>query len=313
MQEILRYVKVNRIEGNTVLMTGVNKPTGKHVQFVFERIEDPKVLKSLKYALNSKIFIKVLAGKKGEPDFQFQNEKPPGTREDSYFTLFSYAGKVGYNPSCLRELDHYLVTMDEWTKPFKELGRYLLNITDKLGMVLYARDRIAELKKTERPQIEIRYHVTNAIISSKACLEALATILNDVYGIGYTKGQIDLATTRSDLLHQVSRVDNKLGSMLKKYEKWINHLTVYRDFVVHKIMLTTPPVGPTSDPSGILKPVKVQVPSRPLSIDYVKLKRIDWVEAEDFCQFLIKRLMELIEIVCVNLLELIKSNTYFPL
>ena len=30
MQEILRYVKVNRIEGNIVLMTGVNKPTGKH-------------------------------------------------------------------------------------------------------------------------------------------------------------------------------------------------------------------------------------------------------------------------------------------
>jgi hypothetical protein len=311
MEVILRYTKVNAVKNRTVSMTGLNPPTGKHVEFVFERIDDP-ILKSLKYALNSRIFIKVLAGKKGEPDFEFQEEKPPETREDSYFTIFSYVSKVGYNPQFLRELDHYLVTMGE--KPFKELGRYLLNATDKLGMVFYAKDQISRLKKVERPSyIEIRYHVVNAIISCKGCLDALATILNEVYGIGYSKGKIDLATTRSDLLHRVITVNKKLGFLLKKYEKWINQITEYRDFVLHRIMLTTPPLGPTSDASGLTEPVKVQVPLRPLTLDYVEHKRILWVEAEDHCQFFIERLQELIEIACLDLLQLIKSKTYFPI
>jgi hypothetical protein len=311
MEVILRYAKVNAIKDKTVSITGVNPPTGKHVEFVFERIDEP-ILNSLIYALNSKIFIKVLAGKKGEPDFEFQEEKPPETREDSYFTIFSYASKVGYNPQFLKELDHYLVTMGD--RPFKELGRYLLNATDKLGMVFYAKDQISKLKKVDRPSyIEIRYHVANAIISCKGCLDALAAILNEVYGIGYSKGKIDLAITRSDLLHQVSKVNQKLGSLLKKYEKWINYITEYRDFVLHRIMLTTPPLGPTSDASGLTEPVKVQVPLRPLTIDYMERKQIRWVEAESHCRFLIERLQELIEIICLDLLQLITSETYFPI
>jgi hypothetical protein len=313
MEVILRYTKVNAIKDKTVSMTGVNPPTGKHVEFVFESIDAP-VLESLRYALNSKIFIKVLAGKRGEPDFEFQEERPSETREDSYFTLFSYTGKAGYNPQFLRELDHYLVTMDVWTRPFKELGRHLLNTTDKLGMVLYAKEQIAKLKKAERPSyIEIRYHMVNAIISCKGCLDALAAILNEVYGIGCRKGKIDLATTRSNLLHQIGKVNPKLVSSLKKYEKWINQVTEYRDFVVHKIMLVTPPIGPTSDASGLTKPMEVQVPSRPLTLDYIEQKEIGWLDAEDYCQLLIERLRGLIEIVCVDLLRLMKSKTYFPI
>jgi len=305
---MLRYAKVNAIKGKTVSVTGVNPPTGKHVEFVFERIDDP-ILKSLKYALDSKIFIKYLVGK---TTASFEEERPPETREDSYFTLLSYASKSGYNPKFLRELDHYLVTMDVWTRPFKELGRYVLNATDKLGMVFYAKEQIAKLKRLRRPYIEVRYHITNVIISSKACLDALATILNEVYGMGYRKGKIDLATTRSDLLHQISKVNRKLGSSLKKHEKWINNITDYRDSVIHKIMLVTPPIGPTSDPSGLTKPMSVKVPSLPLTLDYVEQKKISWLDAEDYCQRLIEQLQKLIEIVCVDLLRLIKSKTYFP-
>jgi len=314
MEVILRYVKVNAIKDRFVSIVGVNPPTGKHVEFLFERVADNLVLKSLKHALGSRIFIKVLAGeKKGEPAFRLQNEKASHIREDSYFTLFSYASKAGYNPEFMRGLDHYLVTMDDFTRPFKELGRYLLNATDKLGMVLYAKELIKKLKEAERPSyIEIRYHIVTAIVSCKGCLDALATILNEVYGIGYSKGKIDLATNRSDLLHQIGKINKKLGSLLKKHEKWINEITEYRDFVIHRIMLVTPPMRPTSDPSGLTQPIKVQVPSQPITIDHGTLKGIDWIEAEDFCQSLIESLQELIETVCVDLLQLIESKAYFP-
>jgi hypothetical protein len=313
MEVILRYAKVSSIKDKTVSIIGVNPPTGKHVEFVFERIDEP-TLSSLKYALSSKIFIKMLAGKKGEPDFEFQEERTTETREDSYFTLFSYAKEVGYAPEFLKKLDHYLVTMDGRTKPFKDLGRHILNVTDKLGMIFYAKEQIAKLKETKYPSyIEIRYHIVNAIIACKGCLDALAAILNEVYSIGYRKGKIDLATTRSDLLYQIGKVNQKLGSTLKKHEKWINHVTEYRDFLTHRIMLITLPfAGPTSDASGLMEPIKVQVPSHPLTIDYVENKPISWVDAEDYCQSLIRHLQEIIEIICSDLLKLIESKTYFP-
>jgi hypothetical protein len=308
----LRYAKVNTIRDTTVSVTGINPPTGKHITYVFESMNEP-MLSKLKLALEAKIFIKVLVGtKKGLLHFRFENEDSLETRKDSYFTFFSYANKSDYNPKFLRELDHYLVTMNVWTRPFMEVGRYLLNATDKLGMVFYAKEQIAKLKKSKRAYIEIRYHTTNAIISSKACLDALATILNEVYGIGYRKGQIDLATTRSDLLHQIVKVNRKLGSSLKKHEKWINRITEYRDFVIHKIMLITPPIGPTTNASGLTRPLSVKVPLRPLTIDHIEQKEISWLDAEDYCQRLIERLQRLIEIVCVDLLRLIKSKTYFP-
>ena len=314
LKVMLRYVKVNAIRDATVSMTGINPLTGTHITYMFECKNKP-MLRKLKLALEAKIFIKVSTGaKKGRLHSRFESEDPPETRKDSYFTLFSFASKSGYNPKFLRELDHHLVTMDDWISPFKELGKYLLNATDKLGMVYYAKEQIVKLKKSKRPYMEARYHITNAIISSKACLDALATILNQVYGIGYRRGQIDFATARSDLLHQIGKVNRKLGSLLRKYERWINDITDYRDSVIHKIMLVTHPIGPISDPSGLIsKPISVKVPSRPLTTGYLEQEKVDWLDAEDYCQRLIERLQTLIEIVCVDLLRLIKSKTYFPI
>ena len=301
MEAMLRYAKVNAIRDTTVSVTGINPPTGKHITYVFESVNEP-MLSKLKLALEAKIFVKVLVGtKKGLLHFRFGNEEPSETRKDSYFTFFSYASKSGYNPKFLRELDHYLVTMDHHTRPIKELGRYLLNAIDKLGMVFYAKEQIAKLK-SKRAYIEVRYHTTNAIISSKACLDALATILNEAYGIGYRKGKIDLATTRSDLLSQIGKVNRKLGSSLKKHQKWINRITEYRDFVIHRIMLVAAPVG---------TPPVVKVPSRPSTIGRVDSRARD-LDAEDYCRRLIEQMQRLIEMVCVDLLRLIKSKTYFP-
>lgn len=308
---MLRYAKVNDVRDRTVVITGVNPPTGKHITYVFETISDEKLLRSLIDARRSDMFLKVFVGEQGEPDFKFGNEEPPRDREDSYFTFFSYAKNCGYNPLFLRELDHYLVTMSTYGKPVKEIGRYLLNVTEKLGNVLYARDRITEMNYSKSYLFrEIRYHITNAIIHSKACIDALATILNEVYGIGYKKGKIDLSTIRSDLLHKLQKYP--VGKRIKKYEKWINKVTVYRDFVIHKIMLVTPPIGKVKKSPKPIQIVKCKVPTKPITINDAE-KRIQWIDAEDYCQELIDNLENLIEIVGSDLLSLIKSRTYFPI
>jgi len=312
MTEILRYAKVNSIENEKVFLTGVNPPTGKHVTFVFERVGDPKTLDSLKYALRTGLFVKYLVGKNIARSL-LAEEKPPEDREDSYFTFFSYCKPYGYNPLFFKELDHFLVTMSDYRKPVKEIGKILLNVTEKLGNVCYAKDMTAQMNKSKSYNFrEIRYHVTNAIIHSKACLDALATILNEVYGLGYRKGQIDLATTRSNLLSDLTKKFPKIGGKLKRSEKWINKITDYRDFVIHRIMLVTPPIGQLSSSQPTAQIVKCKIPSKPLTIGDVE-ENIDWVDAEDYCQGLIEELEKIVEIVCVDLLDLIRSKTYFPM
>jgi len=69
MKEMLRYVKVNDVRDKTVFLTGVNPPTGKHVTYVFEKISDKKLLRSLIRAKISGIFLIVFVGQKGEPRF----------------------------------------------------------------------------------------------------------------------------------------------------------------------------------------------------------------------------------------------------
>ena len=310
MTEILRYAKVNSIKDKKVFLTGVNPPTGKHVTFVFERVDDAKTLESLNYAFQTGLFLKYLVGKN---NMDFAEERPPKEREDSYFTFFSYCKPYGYNPLFFKELDHLLVTMSDCGKPVKEIGKILLNVTEKLGNVCYAKDITAQMNKSKSYAFrEIRYHVTNAIIHSKACLDALAAILNEVYGLGYRKGRIDLATTRSNLLNDLIKTCPKIGGRLKRNEKWINRITDYRDFVVHRIMLVTPPIGQVSSSQSEIQIVKCKIPSKPYTIGDEE-KNILWIDAEDYCQGLVDELEKIVEIVCADLLDLIRSKTFFPM
>ena len=309
MTEMLRYAKVNSIENKKVILTGVNPPTGKHVTFVFEKVDNDNTLNSLKYAQRNGLFLKYLVGK---DSMSIAQEKPPKDREDSYFTLFSHCKIYGYTPLFFKELDHILVTMSDYRKPVKEIGKILLNVTEKLGNVFYAKDMTVEMNKSKSHAFrEIRYHVTNSIVHSKACLDALAMILNEVYGLGYSKGQIDLATTRSNLLNDLIKTCPKIGKNLKRKEKWINRITDYRDFVIHRIMLLTPPIGQLSTSQPKTQIVKCKIPSKPLTIGDEE-KSIKWVDAEDFCQGLIDQLEKIVEIVCLDLLDLINSKTFFP-
>jgi hypothetical protein len=310
MTEILRYAKVNSIKNEKVFLTGVNPPTGRHVTFVFERVGDAKTLESLNHAFQTGLFLKYLVGKN---NMHFAEEKPPKEREDSYFTFFSYCKPYGYNPLFFKELDHLLVTMSDYRKPVKEIGKILLNVTEKLGNVCYAKDITAQMNKSKSYAFrEIRYHAANAIIHSKACLDALAAILNEVYGLGYRKGQIDLATTRSNLLNNLIKTCPKIGGQLKRNEKWINRITDYRDFVVHRIMLMTPPLGQVSSSQSKIQIVKCKIPSKPITIGDEE-KNILWIDAEDYCQELINELEKIVEIVCTDLLDLIRSKTFFPM
>lgn len=105
MTEILRYAKVNSIKDKKVFLTGVNPPTGKHVTFVFERVDDAKTLESLNYAFQTGLFLKYLVGKN---NMDFAEERPPKEREDSYFTFFSYCKPYGYNPLFLKNSTIFL-------------------------------------------------------------------------------------------------------------------------------------------------------------------------------------------------------------
>lgn len=302
MKVLLRFCKVTKIEKNTVAVTGVNLPTVKHVEMVFERIDDP-TLTQLRTAMLAGLFIRVLGTEKG---VHFSNEDP----SESYFLAFSFARQAGYNPPFMKKLDDYLVTMESWRAPVTDLGVFVLNLMDKLGNVYYARDQILEENSKDIPSHPIvRYHVLNSVTSCKACFDALAGVLNEVYAIGHKKGKIDLASTRSDLIEDVKNMNKTLGRKLEQFQSWINRITEYRDKMQHRIMLLTPIVGKEE--------LKCKVPFKPVFIgdptmSLFAAKKIPYQDAEDFCHELIDNITKLIEIIFVDLIQMLSSRTYMP-
>lgn len=338
MPTVLRYAKVKEIDKTHVALIGVNPPTGKHVKIALE-IADSEALRRLDYACLSHLFkvnaegtgtvkartdgagnsiIQVQLDGKVGPRIEFSEEKPPAEREDSYFTLLSYCCRKNYNPLLLRELDHKLVVMDDVSKPVKKIGTFLLNMTDKLGNLLYAGDQVDVIcksnawNKTDPFYQEIRYHVVAAVSSCKSCFDALAAIVNETYGLGFSKGKLDLATRRSNLLNELGKVNTRLSSHLKGFEKWINEITDYRDFVEHRIMLIAPPVSNIDNKTETLGPLICMVPKSPLTYGDVPSKPVILMSATDFCLSLVEKLEELILVIIEDLLHMIRSKKYIP-
>jgi hypothetical protein len=77
-------------------------------------------------------------------------------------------------------------------------------------------------------------------------------------------------------------------------------------------MLVTPPIGQLRSLQPTTQIVKCKIPSKPLTIGDAE-ENLNWVDAEDYCQGLTDELEKIVEIVCVNLLDLIRSKTYFPI
>jgi hypothetical protein len=297
------------IDGTTVTVRGVNPPTGKNISFEWPDIKNKEALPTFRAAMRSRTLYKVLMGNSSE-GIHLEQEELLHSAKDSYFTILTYCSKIGYNPLFLRELQEYTLIMDS-TTTLNSIGLHVLNAIEKLGNIFYAIDEVTRLNQQKYLYREIRYHVFNAIVSCKASFDALATILNEVYSIGYTKGKIDLATSRSDLINKVSSINAILARKLRKYEGWINKITDYRDFVVHRIMIVTPPMSSRDPSAKNANKVRCKVPIRPLGLNDSD-ERVTLIDAEDFCENLSITLQELIEIVCLDLLTQIRARRYFP-
>lgn len=296
------------VSGNTVNVIGVNPPTGKHITFELPGIKSIADIPIFVAAMHSGTFFKVL-GSNIDEDVHLEQEAPVPSATDSYFTLVTYCINAGYNPLFLRELQVHTLVMDSATT-LNRIGLHVLNAIEKLGNIFFAINAVTVLNRQMYQYRQIRYHVFNTIVSCKACFDALASILNEVYSTGYTKGKIDLATNRSNLLTEISVINPVLGKKLKQYEGWINSTTEYRDFIIHRMMIITPPMGTNASDSKARR-VRCTVPARPIGVNDSD-KGVDLIDAEDFCRNLSTKLIEVIEIVCQDLLQQIEAGRYFP-
>jgi hypothetical protein len=73
-----------------------------------------------------------------------------------------------------------------------------------------------------------------------------------------------------------------------------------------------PPLGQVSSSQSKIQIVKCKIPSKPITMGDEE-KNILWIDAEDYCQELINELEKIVEIVCTDLLDLIRSKTFFPM
>ena len=70
----------------------------------------------------------------------------------------------------------------------------IINVINKFGFVLMSRDNIIEQdgKRDLHLQVTLQYDLNNFITYTKSTLDSIAIVLNEVYQIGRTKGDIDL-------------------------------------------------------------------------------------------------------------------------
>jgi hypothetical protein len=121
-----------------------------------------------------------------------------------------------------------------------------MDICEKLGFVRVATEEIRRIEsKTELvgtvfwQDVEcsaVKYHLYNVIYNSKATTDSVSVFLNLLFGLGYSKGDIDLIRNRKQFrdiaIRKCSTSD--LATFWATHGKWFDDLLTLRDSLIHK-------------------------------------------------------------------------------
>lgn len=141
------------------------------------------------------------------------------------------------------------------------------NVLNKFGFVLMSKDNIGKLdsQKTPISQVKIQYDLNNFITYTKSTLDAIAIVINEVYQMERSDGEIDLKWNRfySDLIQMNARSSVAAKIQIKK--NWIEEVVNWRNEINHR---TFNVVGQLTDAEK-LKDYTYKIAREPINImDY---------------------------------------------
>lgn len=183
------------------------------------------------------------------------------------------------------------------------------NILNKYGFMNMAIDRIKEINGSlpTTTHVFIQYELNNFIIYTKSTLDAIAIVLNHVYQLGRSKGDIDLKWSRfsQELIHKSP--NSLIAARIISKKDWIEEVVTWRDEVNHR---TFSLIGQVDDPK-ITDDHKYKMAKEPLNILYhenhqylIKKYNNDIMqEIEPFCDKWISNCKDLIEVLGEELVQ----------
>ncbi|MDP3062948.1 MAG: hypothetical protein Q8O40_07035 [Chloroflexota bacterium] len=157
-------------------------------------------------------------------------------------TISSYLSLRGDMPEYLKALDAPLASrlishepnrglVDTHSECFKELGKPLIDLVEKYGLVAYHRDSIPN-SRLGYCTLFAKLHFYGFVIGAKALLDQMAVFLNDMHQIGARRGDIDL--TKTLFRGKLAAAWPAIAPTLDTLEPWLGEVQRYRDSIIHK-------------------------------------------------------------------------------
>ena len=176
-------------------------------------------------------------------------------RKPSYFDLYGQSA-LRYSDiklACLDELAKKMFTVSpvEGTlvaaaKPPDKFRKYcdlIIDICEKLGFLLLAIDGVRSIESKHElidgsewyflECVQVKYHLYNCIFNAKAVSDSVSVLLNDLFELGYIKGQIDLIKERKFRRDLIAR-SKQFGEFWEACGAWFRNLGQFRDALIHR-------------------------------------------------------------------------------
>ena len=117
------------------------------------------------------------------------------------------------------------------------------DICEKLGFLLLAADEIDEIR-SKFEHIDgsrwyylecgrVKYHLYDCIFSSKAVSDSVSMLLNELFRLGYVRGEIDFIKERRFRYDLIQR-NHKLHQLWENHAVWFKSLNRFRDALIHR-------------------------------------------------------------------------------
>jgi len=244
----------------------------------------------------------------------------------SFLCGYSYAWIAGYKPETFDKINQVLISAEQdpesdFAKKLiirnRPLADQIIDSYGKLGFLFLSRDCIRRVNGPHPlAHVYVSYYLYNFIYDCKAFLDAVATMLNDLYSVGESGGGIDFKHRqfKEKLSKKLIVKAPELDRSIKQNENWFDTVVDWRDKLIHRFSTPVSPAvssnhWPSKEELGnwSLTPCKMLVEPHPYrEPDFKTLEKKYgkvFLEIEPFCEDWIKKACVFYDHVCEAVLK----------
>ena len=116
------------------------------------------------------------------------------------------------------------------------------HILKKLGYMMLAKDCLTKPNVTHIPSIWHDFIFNNFVYDTKAFLDSVAVVLNELLLLDAKSSDIDLG--KESFLNKISAKNETLANNIRSQKKWIKDVVMWRTNLIHRLTTVVIPKYP---------------------------------------------------------------------